>query len=45
VIGVVTSVVAPSITCVVKVMYFDEPVGAFGPIAAELKLVLSSRWP
>jgi len=42
VIGVVTSVVGAFYYLrVVKVMYFDEPVGAFDrPIAAELKLVL-----
>jgi NADH-quinone oxidoreductase subunit N len=42
VIGVVTSVVGAFYYLrIVKVMYFDEPVGAFDrPIAAELKWVL-----
>jgi NADH-quinone oxidoreductase subunit N len=41
IIGVVTSVVGAFYYLrIVKVMYFDEPVGAFDPLAPELKAVL-----
>ena len=42
VIGVVTSVVgAYYYLTIVKIMYFDEPAKAFGPMADELKIVLA----
>jgi NADH-quinone oxidoreductase subunit N len=42
VIGVVTSVVgAYYYLTIVKIMYFDEPAKAFGPMAYELKIVLA----
>src|SRR5437660_4479089 len=42
VIGVVTSVVgAYYYLSVIKVMYFDEPLGAFDPVRPELRLVLA----
>jgi NADH-quinone oxidoreductase subunit N len=42
VIGVVTSVVgAYYYLRIVKLMYFDEPGGAFEPVAAELQAVLA----
>jgi len=42
VIGVVTSVVgAYYYLTIVKIMYFDEPAKAFGPMAYELKVVLA----
>ena len=42
VIGVVTSVVgAYYYVRIVKIMYFDEPAGAFEPMPASLKAVLA----
>jgi NADH-quinone oxidoreductase subunit N len=42
VIGVITSVIgAYYYLAIVKVMYFDEPAPAFGPMRPELKVVLA----
>lgn len=42
VIGVVTSVIgAYYYLAIIKVMYFDEPVGAVGPVRTELRAVLA----
>ena len=46
VIGVLASVVSAFYYLrIVKIMYFDEPAGAFEPMPAELRVVLASAAP